>query len=442
MLRLGVTALVAAGGRRPAMQQLALANLKRSISHTASLQYARSNRALELKYKDGTCTLAVPLPLSGFDEERVFSIAPESTVASIIAQIAAEDKSVQTVDIRTKRGKSFNPDETLVNILKDDFEILVNDRVLPVTAPVFSGNAYVSVLDEGDLDVRAVAQKSAIISLRHSLETLGKWKISYADFERMCKERGIPKKQAPEILHAFHQSGIVLSFRNSLDEDLQHSIFLQPRSVIDSYLESIGLSPVSTQLFDHERESLLAKIQALEPEHVALVNLRKELHNAATRHANVVAVGLSTSLMGTFGLYFWLSFIHFSWDIMEPVTYFSGFGASIIGYTWWSITNQEYEYENVYDFFYKKKLQKLVKSAQFDQQRLDLVTKALADNKTQLAQVEQVLTKSTHLQASYLHLLESDQRAWDKHVIMTQDAANKASAVVATVPGGAAVATK
>lgn len=37
-----------------------------------------------------------------------------------------------------------------------------------------------SVLDEGDLDVRAVAQKSAIISLRHSLETLGKWKISYA----------------------------------------------------------------------------------------------------------------------------------------------------------------------------------------------------------------------------------------------------------------------
>lgn len=42
------------------------------------------------------------------------------------------------------------------------------------------GNAYVSVLDEGDLDVRAVAQKSAIISLRRSLETLGKWKISYA----------------------------------------------------------------------------------------------------------------------------------------------------------------------------------------------------------------------------------------------------------------------
>lgn len=46
MLRLGVTALVATGGRRPAMQQLALATLKRSISHTASLQYARCTSAV------------------------------------------------------------------------------------------------------------------------------------------------------------------------------------------------------------------------------------------------------------------------------------------------------------------------------------------------------------------------------------------------------------
>lgn len=37
-----------------------------------------------------------------------------------------------------------------------------------------------SLADEGDLDVRSVVHKSAVISLRHHLETLGKWKISYA----------------------------------------------------------------------------------------------------------------------------------------------------------------------------------------------------------------------------------------------------------------------
>lgn len=106
-------------------------------------------------------------------------ISIETTVADIIAQIEAEDKSVQTVDVRTKRGKSFQPQNTLQQILNDDFELVINDRVLPVTAPVFTGNTYTSLLDDGNLDVRSVAQKLAIISLRHSLETLQKWKISY-----------------------------------------------------------------------------------------------------------------------------------------------------------------------------------------------------------------------------------------------------------------------
>lgn len=178
---------------------------------------------------------------------------------------------------------------------------------------------------------------------------------------------------------------------------------------MDSYLESLGLSPVSSRIFDQEREKLLAKIRALEPEHVALVNLRRELHAAATRHANVVATGLSASLVGTFGLYFWLSFIHFSWDIMEPVTYFTGFGMSVVSYAWWSVTNQEYEYENIYDYFYKKKLRKLVASAKFDQPRLDLVAATLDQHQRKLAELEQVLLKPTHLQASYLTLLGDDQ---------------------------------
>lgn len=276
------------------------------------------------------------------------------------------------------------------------------------------------------------------------------------EFELMCKERGIPKKQAPEVLQAFHQAGVVLAFRNvrlaslaivsvsgphalhpmqSSDEDLQGSIFLQPRSVIDSYLESIGLSPVSTQLFTHEREALLRKIRALEPEHVALVNLRKELHAAATRHANAIAVGLSTSLVGTFGLYFWLSFIHFSWDIMEPVTYFTGFGMSVVGYAWWSVTNQEYEYENIYDYFYKRKLQKLVTRAHFDQPRLDAVTKTLARDRAQLARIDDALTKATPLQASYLHLLQDANAWWDARsgeaVVATAKPAADAAAPVA-----------
>lgn len=397
--------------RRYARSSKTHSTLSRALMTSAPRFSPQSHRALEMKYVDGTCTLAVPLPLNGFDEERMFSIPPEATVSDVVDMISNEDKSVQTVEIRSKRGKAFKPDTTLDQVLTDDFEMVINDRVLPIAAPVFTGNAYRSLLDEGELDVRLVTQKSAVIAVRRALETSKKWKISYSDFIQLCRERGLPKKQAAEILKSFHQAGIVFYFGQTDDEDLQDSIFLQPRTILDSYLESLGLTPVTTQLFQQQREALLQKIQSLEPEHVALRNLEKELERNAMRYANGVSYALSTGLVGVFGLYFWLSFIHFSWDIMEPVTYFTGFGVSIIGYTWWSVTNHEYEYENIYDYSYRKRLAKLMKRAQFDRERLEHVDEELDLARLQLEQVQQVLKKPTQLQASHLYLLEDQERS-------------------------------
>lgn len=103
----------------------------------------------------------------------------ETTVAEVARQIEAEDASVQAVEVRSARGQPFQAGDSLVKVLTDDFELVVNGRVLPVRAPVFAGGAYRSVLDDGDLDVRSVAQKSSIISLRHAIETLGQWKVSF-----------------------------------------------------------------------------------------------------------------------------------------------------------------------------------------------------------------------------------------------------------------------
>ena len=51
---------------------------------------------------------------------------------------------------------------------------------------------------------------------------------------------------------------------------------------------------------------------------------------------------------------------------MEPVTYFTGFGVSIFGYFWWSLTRSEYEYENVHDFLLRKKKRQLYGRHGFD----------------------------------------------------------------------------
>jgi Mitochondrial calcium uniporter len=40
---------------------------------------------------------------------------------------------------------------------------------------------------------------------------------------------------------------------------------------------------------------------------------------------------------------------------MEPVTFFTGLGVTTVGYAWWMVTNREYEYANIYDFFLERK---------------------------------------------------------------------------------------
>lgn len=95
---------------------------------------------------------------------------------------------------------------------------------------------------------------------------------------------------------------------------------------------------------------------------------------------------------------------------MEPVTYFTGFGVSIIGYAWWSITNQEYEYENIYHYVYTRRLRRQMAKAKFNQGRYAALTEELRLARQQLAQTELVLSKSTPLQANYLHLLDTKRK--------------------------------
>ncbi len=69
---------------------------------------------------------------------------------------------------------------------------------------------------------------------------------------------------------------------------------------------------------------------------------------------------------------------------MEPVTYFTGFGVSIFGYFWWSLTRSEYEYENVHDFLLRKKKRQLYGLHGFDVKAFHALEKELALRASQL----------------------------------------------------------
>ena len=91
---------------------------------------------------------------------------------------------------------------------------------------------------------------------------------------------------------------------------------------------------------------------------------------------------------------------------MEPVTYFTGFGVTILGYFWWSLTNSEYEYENVYDFVLQRKRNELYEARGFDLGRLMKLDCTLKECNALLKKLNVVESKPVWLQGRLLRLLQ------------------------------------
>src|SRR3546814_4856005 len=76
--------------------------------------------------------------------------------------------------------------------------------------------------------------------------------------------------------------------------------------------------------------------------------------------------GLTSFSFSGFGLYWYLVYELFSWDIMEPITFFTGLAVSGASYAWWSWTNRSSENESIHEYFLERSQLKRYKRRQLD----------------------------------------------------------------------------
>lgn len=131
-----------------------------------------------------------------------------------------------------------------------------------------------------------------------------------------------------------------------------------------------------------------SELEKLEREFAPLRALRTELDTRARRHVNAMTwVGFG-SLSSMIGLKWYLTYVYFSWDIMEPVTYFSGATVGLIGYWWWLKTNREYEYGSVYDYFLQKRQKKVYARSKLDMAHYKQLEDIIARTQRELETLE------------------------------------------------------
>jgi len=106
-------------------------------------------------------------------------------------------------------------------------------------------------------------------------------------------------------------------------------------------------------------QELVKELEELQKELEPLENQRQEIIRHASDRTNLLTWAGLGLMACQFGILARLTWWEYSWDIMEPVTYFVTYGTAIACYAYFTLTRQEYLYPDAADrqrlmLFHKK----------------------------------------------------------------------------------------
>jgi hypothetical protein len=118
-------------------------------------------------------------------------------------------------------------------------------------------------------------------------------------------------------------------------------------------------------------EQLKCELAPLEKKYLKLVE-------QSSKHRDMMAWGGLSWMSLQFGFLSYLVFWEYDWDIMEPVTYFVGYGTSLLLFTYFILTRQEYGEVSSHDRYYLNFFHRRARKEDFDVERYNQLKEAVA----------------------------------------------------------------
>ncbi|XP_060571463.1 calcium uniporter protein, mitochondrial-like [Ruditapes philippinarum] len=107
---------------------------------------------------------------------------------------------------------------------------------------------------------------------------------------------------------------------------------------------------------------------------------------------NTTAMYVGSTLMGLqFGFFARLTWWEYSWDVMEPVTYFATYAAIIGMYAYYTVCAQEYNYVDAWDREFINKFYKLARKEGFDIEEYNRLSNLIAQRESDLCRLRDPL---------------------------------------------------
>ncbi|CAF2260247.1 hypothetical protein BRARA_H02812 [Brassica rapa] len=154
--------------------------------------------------------------------------------------------------------------------------------------------------------------------------------------------------EAHVLARVLDDAGVVLIFRDK--------VYLHPDKVVD----------LIRRVFPTDETPEEAQIK---DEFNKMRTMKEEIDVLAHRQVRkILWCGLATAIV-QISLFVRLTFWEFSWDVMEPITFFATATSIILGYAYFLITSSDPTYQDLMKRLFLSRQRKLLKAQRFDAER-------------------------------------------------------------------------
>ena len=208
--------------------------------------------------------------------------------------------------------------------------------------------------------------------------------ISYEEFLQLCERNGVKAAEAPKLLDSLVSSSCVIRLQSSSD-----TILLNPGHNLREVARRLDLPYRSMEddRLDALRATLDDRLQSLRPmqsqyDHTVSVARGQS-------HRRIGAMVLYLGLQNSF--FFWMTFYVWSWDIMEPITYFWSQSLMLLMFGYFIKTNGEWGFQRVRDKMVDRRIKRLMQKVNFNETAFKQQHEQVVELRSRIADIERTL---------------------------------------------------
>ena len=221
----------------------------------------------------------------------------------------------------------------------------------------------VSTLDKNIVD--NVLNTRHVQSLRERLDEIKYTKefITIEKFGELCEECGCTDKKPEEYVEIMKNAGMVIQ--------IEDYVYLEPQNITRAVINALpgvpariyGVSDSELKRLNEEYDQMREKVILAE---------RK-----AARRANQLLYGGFIVLIAQLAVFVRFTYVEFSWDVMEPISYFVGLVNVIMGYMYFMYTQRDFSFGTWQNQMMQSAMDRQLKTGKFDVTKYEQMARKL-----------------------------------------------------------------